>query len=817
MDNPGLYNVVEDKRNVLYNNGKAVSSSFNGIVDDFGLRIDGKVLKHDGITLAKSDYGSHLVQRLKAALFGDAVIASDSCVNITLSNYNKLLQGITVSGYSRYNRKLVYNIVSEPATADVVSFNRHGNRLVFSTGVTALSEDDMLYNNVSGTLTENVIDLEKTVYRTDCPFINLRHFNPIVTVGDGLVLHYYVDAKAMPLANSRTIGDTFTLHVKLSNGVEIKKTTYAGYNSVELPVFDTPGQLWFSVWCVDSNGVGSVEQHLDLLVKSASTPSIYEMTENDLEQYGIQPDNDDVDVAFNNKAALSNFFAAVKEGGYDGVKLLKHTYWIDIHAEFGTQTYYKCKVVNKVITEVTVVDESVVISHGSSHLKTDAPTVGSACDTTDEYYYYVVNTSTAGANIIFPDSFTVDLNESTIASVQFTDLRGGNIIVLNGFDSHVVNGNIVGSYDGFDFALSKIRVGGGTPAEHVHCIRFGEDAKFCSIENLDISQSLGYELGCNGNDWTHRAISISNDAENTAVDLSTGYVISCENMVTSSLIDVKVNLSTVDTINVGRTGLGSYMGGTQREMFISFYDENKDYISSVKTKMYYICKVPPSTQYARLTGYGTPSDWAYSTSSGIFGFHANPKTASDITIDNCYIHDTRTSGITLANGVGITITNCKWHNIALESGAYQVTKLLGDFEDGWQKLRRVSIVNCELDKGVGEETLVINYCNKLEFVHNKGISINNRGGIEDGFIEDCEIPNYTLGRNFRSMNPFVIYRDNIIGKLSISYDNSSTYNHTNEGDVNPYVTMEDTVIESPVDYGNLSLYGVSIANSELQQ
>lgn len=824
MDNPGLYNIVKDNKNVLYHNGIEVSSSFNDSIDSLGIRVEGTHLKMDGVPLASAKAGSHLVERLRKTMFGDAVIFADGeCINITIDDYNKLLNGENVPGYSAYNRKLLYNIVSNPSTSSIIKFKKDGEYIRFNTGVSTLNCDDIIYNNVSGILQENVLDLTQTMLKPDPPFVNLRQFNPVIAAGSGLVVKYYVDAKSMPLADSNEIGGTFTLHIEVldeTNTVlsEIKKTTFAGYNNIELPAFVNPGEFWLKIWCVDSRGVGSVEQHIDVLVKNLTTPNIYKMREDDLEAFGIQPDNDDVLVAYNNKAALSSFFADTKERGYDGVKMLNRTYWIDIHSTFGTQTYYKCKIENKIITDVVEISEQEAVDYGQVHLFTPTssnpkPSVGSSCNTTDALYYYVINTSTAGDNIIFPDSFTVDLNGATIASVQFTDLRGGNIIYLNGFDSHIINGKIIGSYDGFDFDLSKIRVGGGTAAEHVSNLRFGYSSRFCSAENLDISKSLGYDIGTGGEYTTFYGVGISSSNSMKRIDLSTGEVVPLDSedepMVISELVELKN--SSYKTITIGRTGQGSYNGGTQREMFFAFYDSNKVYLGYAKTKMYYINKIPLATKFVRLIGYGSPNDWEYNSAAGIFGFNTNPTYTTNAVVDNCYIHDTRTCAITLSGGYGILLSNCTWHNIALESGKHQVTKILGDFEDGWQRLQRVTITGCSVDTGNGSNYFAVHYCNKFEFTNNEGIDLDNRGGIEDGFIENNKLPGYSLSRNFRSLRPFVIYRDNVLSKLSISYENSQGNTH-NTDMVNPIVAMRDSEIGNLVDYENLCLSGMSIIN-----
>lgn len=861
MDKSGLSISVKDGKNVLRFNGKTVESTFDDAVDRFGVCIKGQALKSDGVDVAVSAESNPSLRPTSSGLdFGGVNISESKCVNITLADYNKLLKGERVTGYAMLNGDRVYNIVTDVATASPITYTDDGTTLTFSTGVTARKMQDTLYNNVSGGLTENTEDLTATMVNKDCPFVNLRCYDPIVPVGGKMVLEYYVDNKDMDSLNSLTVGDTFTLEVKLANGTTVKKTTYAGFNYIELTAINTAGETWFSVRCIDERGVASVEQHIDILVRNEVVKNHYVMVDADLETYGIVLGNNDPQVAFANKAALSSFFAAVKEGGYNGVKMLNRTYWIDYHATFGTQrywrvvvrnnrlisvdevteqdvisngyvttthgsipvingtfgdavvmyfvvsgSYYECSVYDGKITSVKSISASDIPSGKTATNKGSVPYVGEPYSFPDAAYTLVYNTSTSGANIVFPNEFTVDLNGATIAVTQCNDLNHGAAIRLNGnYDTHIVNGNIVGNYDGFDFATTKRRYGVSYPSgarfpgEGCGLTSIQNYAKYCSLERLNISGSVGYELTSSGNYGTFRNVDMSSiGTENTRISMSNGQQVQESGMISSDFL----SLFDATRMAIGRTGQGSYSAGTERELFFSFYDENKEYLSTVKTKMYYIVKVPTGAKYVRVCGYGTEAQWPYSTGAGIFGLNLNPSYPTNITVDKCSWQHTRTCALTIAGGNGIRIMRSRWKDIALESGTYQLTKILGDIEDGWQRNIRIFIGDCTFETGAGSDIISMTYCNKIDMYNCTGFTLRS-SGIEDGFVTGNRINTFQLGRDFRSITPHVIYKDNIINSLAVTYENSKG-NTFSTDDVDVTVPMVDCIINNTCTYKDL--------------
>lgn len=736
VSSSGLQIRTADGVNILSYNGRRIDAVMAGVSNSFGIYVNGNALKIDGADVAFSDNGAIVKPVQNDAMFGDVDLTTDGeCINITKADYNTLVGGGFVAGYKRYNKADVYNIVADVATATKVTYSLVDGKLVFSSGATSSMVDNVVYNSVGNTLTENTLNLSNTVNDTTVPLVSVKPFHAVVQPNKSIPIEYYVDTDNMDLLEGNGIGRTFTVIVETESGSVTKKTTYAGEFTINTPVFTTQGETWFSVRAVDSNGVGSAVKFYDVLVKAAVADNFYKMQDADLETYGIAVDNDDIETAKANKTALSDFFAAVKDGGYNGVTLIKATYWIDYH----------------------------------------------------------------GNDIVFPNGFTIDLNGATIAATQCTDLNSKFMVNFNGnVDTHIVNGYISGNYEGFDFATTKKNTGVNTVGETLSCVAMRNGARFCSLENVDVSNSVGYDCnidGGYGNASEFNAESLLTDG--SAVNLSNGNVVTMSDMVVSSLLDI----SGVKELTIGRAGYGgySYMGN-RRELFYSFYNASGTYVKTIKSSPYIVCKVPTGATKVRITGYGAKSLWKSSSGDGQMLFFKDPTLVKNAEFVDCYWHDTRTIAIAPFKVKGLMFIRCKYHNISKET-TYGVTPVLGDFEDGRNWTEAVLIDGCECT-GNYSHKIILYCCRGFRFCNNNGIALDNHG-VEDGFIDGN---NMDLGIWLRYMfpRPFVVYRKNNIGTLTIDY-NSNKGSYYNINPVKDTVVMADTTIRNYCAYEKLVL------------
>jgi hypothetical protein len=257
---------------------------------------------------------------------GDVVLATKrkeinsvekiSCINITASDYAKLLKGELVNGYKRYNSRDVYNIVDNILTAPTVYCEKDEE------------DEGLLYNNQidANGLEENTVDNDNTFHQTDVPFIGVRYFNPRIDIGGNIIMPVYIDAAGCPFTNNPTaesVSNTFTVTIKDSFGnVLLQRTVYAGVTKFIFgPFVDSyggtnllSGETWFSIQAVDSRGVESPMFFYDILVRDEDVPNYYRMSKEDLTTYGIIPNNPDNEVAYRNKLGFQALINQISNG-----------------------------------------------------------------------------------------------------------------------------------------------------------------------------------------------------------------------------------------------------------------------------------------------------------------------------------------------------------------------------------------------------------------------------------------------------------------------------------------------------------------------
>ena len=829
---------------------KSKSNRYNGLsTSGTKLLLGNVVLVNDGVKpVLKED--SNVLS------FGDVAInASGTCVNITAEDYSKLMSGDIPSGYCRHRDGTIYNIVSNVAGAPTITYTIANNIITFSTGKTTTELETVLYNNVPTVLSHNTEDLTETVTSTRCPFVNTRYFNPIVNKNAAFDIEYHVDNIDNDWTNHNAIGDTFTVEVAdISGNILSQRTTYGGVYKITIPAYSTTGEKVFTIRCIDSNGVASPYEFLRVLVKDSSTKTIVDM-ENYLDGEGnitfeypsgttrtiVLKNESEItkQEAYQNKAALTNFFAMAAASGANYVKMYNGGdthYFIDYHTESGlsaTCAYYKCTMNStsstktKTITAVEQVDFNEVKSVKESSrlapviMRTTAPSVGNSltADSSTDYaqgvWYCTINSlgtrPAGGDEILLPDNITIDLNGSTLQAIQSDDIVSGFVLEFrNNFNTHVINGKVYGNYDGFDFLSTSIKCGNTKPAEWLG-VTHVVSSRFCSLENVDTGWSVGYD-GCVSPGLSNFGAPTLID--NKRIDLSTGQPVDDNDMI---ITDFK-SCEGKEYIGLGRIGYCGYQcAGTQREIFFSFYDSEKNYIRSYKSRLYLHVKVPTNAAYVRVTGYGNvynangdtsmsawSVDWRGSSENGSLAFW-NVTICDQCSRVNCYCHDTRTTAQTGA-GYCFLVDNCTYERIGKEvghpTGWDAVTPLLGDIEDNFQWQRNFTMRNCSRIGTGGRNDLTVHYCTVFNFIGNTGITLTNHGGIEGGVISDNNMPKLTIERTLKSLHPHVIYSNNVINTLVVSYtDYTATGEHV---DKDIYMTNSTIVNENGYSYLSMS-------------
>lgn len=346
---------IDKDKTVCLNDAKLVSTMEG--TNRLGTYVVGDTLHHDGIPLIKSST-EHPVLDINGVKFGEIKLdtVSKTCINITIKDYNTLLAGYAVEGYKPYNRKEVYNLVSNVSSAPIITYTEEEEGYRFG-NILWKEKNNVVYNNVIGLTvsTPYNVNQEQNMLNDDHPYVDVRYFNPVIVSGNSISLKLRVSDLRDSTMNYDIIGPRYNGNTLIENGIyrilittedgnTVEKYTYSGVICIDTPIFSTTNnndrQTWFKVQCIDSRGVSSIEHFLDVYVRAQPYQANYLIaTDALLEEYGVTygEENSDNESGYRNKKALSTLFQYAKDQGYNGIVLPKHDYYVDYHKNVYTE------------------------------------------------------------------------------------------------------------------------------------------------------------------------------------------------------------------------------------------------------------------------------------------------------------------------------------------------------------------------------------------------------------------------------------------------------------------------------------------------
>ena len=568
----------------------------------------------------------------------------------------------------------------------------------------------------------------------EIPELYVRYFNPKIKINTEITIPYYVSDNTQAEYLNNSNAKSFTTVVTF-NSKTFSSTTTAGEFTINIGSVSTVGETYFSIYTIDGNGVASVEQFFDILIIDGAYPitqdQTYTMTSSDLNTYNIKAgESVSTSDAKINGASLTNLFKGIKDKGYRKIIMLNNTYMIDYH----------------------------------------------------------------GDKVTLPDQFTVDMNGATFKATQCTDINVANILDLKDcFDSHVMNGKLVGNYDGFDFEATKNNTNYYIPGEGLAVAEIN-GARYSSFENMDMSYAVGYNLGVFGGKRSGYVGTPGKLAfKNQYYIDANGNQISSSDMCTTDITDISVLSDRGEfqcSVYLGYGGLAL----NKAELFIHFYDSSQKYLKTTKTRQYQIVKIPAGAKYVRVTGF-TP----VTESSGMTICHTGQATNCELI--NIKSHNTRTCAMHPGIYNHLLIKDCTFNKVADEN-EYKVTKLALDFEDGYENGRNLFFINNEVYDGTS--ALTIQKCFNCNVIKCRNFGLDLRGHIKGALIKN----------NF--FNEGSIYTTNFDSQSHMKLDNNTFFRSLkflkwdNNGN---YPTVGLTHLDCKQNYQNNSNTNVIIDNA----
>ena len=568
----------------------------------------------------------------------------------------------------------------------------------------------------------------------EIPELYVRYFNPKIKINTEITIPYYVSDNTQAEYLNNSNAKSFTTVVTF-NSKTFSSTTTAGEFTINIGSVSTVGETYFSIYTIDGNGVASVEQFFDILIIDGAYPitqdQTYTMTSSDLNTYNIKAgESVSISDAKINGASLTNLFKGIKDRGYRKIIMLNNIYMIDYH----------------------------------------------------------------GDKVTLPDQFTVDMNGATFKATQCTDINVANILDLKDcFDSHVMNGKLVGNYDGFDFEATKNTTNYYIPGEGLAVAEIN-GARYSSFENMDMSYSVGYNLGVFGGKRSGYVGTPGKLAfKNQYYIDANGNQISSSDMCTTDITDISILSDRGEfqcSVYLGYGGLAL----NKAELFVHFYDSSQKYLKTTKTRQYQIVKIPAGAKYARITGF-TP----VTESSGMTICHTGQATNCELI--NIKSHNTRTCAMHPGIYNHLLIKDCIFNKVADEN-EYKVTKLALDFEDGYENGRNLFFINNEVYDGTS--ALTIQKCFNCNVIKCRNFGLDLRGHIKGALIKN----------NF--FNEGSIYTTNFDSQSHMKLDNNTFFRSLkflkwdNNGN---YPTVGLTKLDCKQNYQNNSNTNVIIDNA----
>ena len=553
----------------------------------------------------------------------------------------------------------------------------------------------------------NSINITNNLTSTSIPELYIRYFNPKININTDIIIPYYVSDSTQEEFLRNTNTKSFTTIVKIGNNT-FSQTTNAGEYSINIGSISTTGETYFSIYTIDENGVASVEQFFDILIIDSSytitSSQTYTMVESDLTKHNIVVgESVSNTVAQSNNTGLNNLFNEVKNNGYRKIIMLNRIYMLDYH----------------------------------------------------------------GDKIIPPSEFTVDMNNATFKATQCTDINVANLVDLRDcFDTHVINGNLIGNYDGFDFATTQSTTGYYIPGEGLAVAEMN-GARYSSFENMDMSYSVGYNLGVfGGKDAGYVGTAGS-------LKFSNAYYINGNNTVNSDVLSTTDLIDITGLLDRGEIQCSVYLnyGGlklNRAELFIHFYNSSNNYMTTVKTRQYQMVKIPNGATQVRVTGFTTSS----TDNSGLSICHTGY--SKNCELINIKSHNTRTCAMHPGIYNHLLIKDCTFNRVADEN-EYKVTKLALDFEDGYENGRNLFFINNEVYEGTS--ALTIQRCFNANIIGCRNFGLDTRGHIKGAYIKNNFFNNgdiYTT--NFDSQSHLKLINNTFFKTLNfLKWDDTGNY------------------------------------------
>ena len=542
---------------------------------------------------------------------------------------------------------------------------------------------------------------------TEIPYIAIGYYEPKIDYRDNIIIPFYcTDFYQYEYVFGEVYAKTFKLRYEI-DGVVDYKIIKAGDQEINLGKLNE-GIHWYSLQIEDEYGRVSRRLFNDIWIYNKDTYEItsaetHIITDDDLIQYNIIKNLDNTattEQLQNNRIGLTNLFANLQSEGYKQCVLPIANYRVNYSPNGGTGD---------------------------------------------------------NSPIIIPTNFTVDMNGSTFKLHPYDDREYGDKALVYGlmvkmtdcFDSHLINGTLEGDYAERQEMIWEDGTNAITGDNGEHNGIFATyGCEFCSLDNINIKQVTGYNVcsylsGSWGNaegkwnSWTDD-VAIIGGVEVTKL----GYTTCAMGTISEAMLEHNYIVCSV-WLDFG--GLKGYYW----DFDFHFYDENEEFIETIKSYQYARCRIPEGAKYFRMTFHANSSEV-----SGLSVHHM--KSTRYFEINNCNWIDNRTCCAPF-QFQHYAINNCTF----TRSGQ-SITPCELDIEDGWEQSQDFFFrYNKILEKAGTSDIIAFGGINHI-YEYNEGIYYTLRYRT-NGITIRNDINSYVnITRGWMTGNTVRVYNNKLI-------------------------------------------------------
>lgn len=302
-------------------------------------------------------------------------------------------------------------------------------------------------------------------------------------------------------------------------------------------------------------------------------------------------------------------------------------------------------------------------------------------------------------SINIPSNLIIDFNNSdiNIEESSKTATGYGMIVFLNSEYSKIINASIYGE---------RFTMSASSGAESCQSILFTGTCYRSGLENCTISQSPGFNIGASSRGLIRCPFLLKNVESgniNNDGSVSNETVDCCYR--SKDFINIS-SLTGYNRIGFGnRQGYEGYLYLSARVYDIYFYDENKQFISSLKSCLqYFIYEKPTNAKYAKIVFYQTTMPTKGDPDFNSIAMIYAQNTPNKCFIKNCILEDNYSTAIQLNSGDNWVMENNIFRRNGYRDPASQI-----DWEDGRNNIHGHIVRNNIFEDG-GAVTFVGGSC-----------------------------------------------------------------------------------------------------------